>query len=184
MQACAAGQRAGDAGIAERGRFRDSDLLRKVFEDVVARCIAEGVVGGERFATDASLISADANRQNSTSKEEWDPTAIDPNDAPKAVQEYLDDLDDEAFGEATLNRPGFTGERLVPTLGCFFIGIQGFIEHLLCFMRRDISNCAVKTLGVVPINLLAGRRCLHRRKAISAFPIQAGPLISTGRATL
>lgn len=52
------------------GRFRDSDLLRKVFEDVVARCIAEGVVGGEHFATDASLIQADANKQNSTAKEE------------------------------------------------------------------------------------------------------------------
>ena len=51
-----------------------------------------------------------------------------------------------------VNCPGFTGERLVQMLGCFFIGIQGFIEHLLCFMRRDISNCAVKTLGVVPID--------------------------------
>ena len=50
-----------------------------------------------------------------------------------------------------LNRPGFAGERLVRMLGCFFIWVQGLIEHLLCFMRRDISDGAVKAFGVVPI---------------------------------
>ncbi len=50
------------------GRFRDSDLLRHLFETTVARCIAEGLVSGQRFAADASLIEADANKQNSTAK--------------------------------------------------------------------------------------------------------------------
>src|SRR5437588_4531491 len=45
------------------GRFRQSDLLRRVFETVLRRCIHEGLVGGEGFAVDASLIKADANRQ-------------------------------------------------------------------------------------------------------------------------
>jgi len=45
------------------GRFRDSDLLRELFEMTVSRCIQEGLVGGEGFAVDASLIKADANRQ-------------------------------------------------------------------------------------------------------------------------
>ena len=45
------------------GRFRESDLLRRVFETVLERCIREGLVGGEGFAVDASLIKADANRQ-------------------------------------------------------------------------------------------------------------------------
>src|SRR5580704_13916595 len=43
------------------GRFRESDLLRKLFETVVARCMKERLVGGEAFAVDASLIKADAN---------------------------------------------------------------------------------------------------------------------------
>ena len=43
------------------GRFRDSDLLRHLFETTVARCIAAGLVSGQRFAADASLIEADAN---------------------------------------------------------------------------------------------------------------------------
>ena len=99
---------AGDARIAERGRFRDSDLFRKVFEDVVARCITEGLVGGERFAADASLIHADANKLNSTAKEDWDLDAIDPETAPRAVVEYLSALDDAAFGAATDVTPKFT----------------------------------------------------------------------------
>ena len=90
------------------GRFRDSDLFRKVFETVVARCIAEGVVGGERFATDASLIEADANKQNSTAKEDWDLDKINPETAPQAVREYLLALDDEAFGAASDVEPKFT----------------------------------------------------------------------------
>ena len=58
----------------------------------------------------------------------------------------------KVIGNAELNRPRFTGERLVQILGCFFMCVQGFIEHLLCFVRRDISDGAVKTLGVVPID--------------------------------
>ncbi len=49
-----------------------------VFEAVVARCIEEGVVGGEHFESDASLIETDANKQNSTAKEDWDPDKINP----------------------------------------------------------------------------------------------------------
>ena len=89
------------------GRFRDSNLLRHVFETVVARCIAEGLVSGQRLAVDASLIEADTNRQNSTAKDEWEPDKIDPDDAPRAVREYLETLDDAAFGAATPVQPKF-----------------------------------------------------------------------------
>jgi transposase len=67
------------------GRFRDSDLLRKVFETTVERCIAEGLVGGEGFAVDASMIKADANRQRSVPGSEWQA----PEAANHAVREYL-----------------------------------------------------------------------------------------------
>ena len=90
------------------GRFRDCDLLRHVFEATVRRCVAEGLVGGERFAVDASLIEADANKQRSTAREDWDPAAIDPDTAPRAVREYLAVLDDAAFGAASPVEPKFT----------------------------------------------------------------------------
>jgi transposase len=62
------------------GRFRDSDLFRQLFETVVERCIAEGLVGGERFAVDA-------NKQNATPIGEWPVEQLDPRDAPRAVRE-------------------------------------------------------------------------------------------------
>src|SRR5215211_3820806 len=49
------------------GRFRNCDLLRRLFEATVERCMDEGLVGGEGFAMDASLIQADANKQRSLS---------------------------------------------------------------------------------------------------------------------
>jgi transposase len=52
------------------GRFRESDLLRKLFETVVARCMKEGIVGGEAFAVDASMIVADAHRRRGVAKVE------------------------------------------------------------------------------------------------------------------
>lgn len=70
------------------GRFRDSNLLRHLFETVVARCIAEGLASGQGFAADASIIQADANRQNSTPKADWQPDKIDPEEVPRAVREY------------------------------------------------------------------------------------------------
>ncbi len=74
----------------------------------MARCIAQGLVSGQRMAIDASLIEADANKQNSTPKEEWDAASIDPEDAPRAVREYLDALDEAAFGAVSEVQPKFT----------------------------------------------------------------------------
>src|SRR5271156_5619123 len=76
------------------GRFRESDLLRRVFETVLRRCIREGLVGGEGFAVDASLIKADANRQRCVPGEK----GLPPEATGRAFQEYLAGLDDAAFG--------------------------------------------------------------------------------------
>ena len=79
------------------GRFRDSDLLRRLFETVLARCIAEGLVGGEGFAVDGSLIKADASRQKGVEGT----AGLPPESVSRAAQEYLAVLDDAAFGAAT-----------------------------------------------------------------------------------
>ena len=82
------------------GRFRASDLLRKLFGTVVGRCMKEGIVGGEAFAVDASIIVADAHRRRGVAKiEDLDPTSN------RAVGEYLSVLDDAAFGGATSVEP-------------------------------------------------------------------------------
>jgi transposase len=48
---------------ARRERFRESDALRRVFEGVVAMCIAAELVGGEAFSIDASLINAEGQEK-------------------------------------------------------------------------------------------------------------------------
>jgi transposase len=87
-------------------RFRESDLLRHVFETVVRRCMDEGLVGGEGFAVDASLIQADTNKQRSIPGDEWNVDDI-PANAVQAVKDYLARLDDEAFGAASDKQPKF-----------------------------------------------------------------------------
>lgn len=90
------------------GRFRERGLLRHLFGTTVARCIREGLASGQRMAVDASLIGADANKQNSTPKEDWDASGINPVDAPRAAREYPDTLDEAAFGAASEVPPKFT----------------------------------------------------------------------------
>src|SRR5262247_3802095 len=91
---------------ARNERFCDSGIFRRVFERVVGQCIAAGLVGGEGFAVDASLIAADANKQRSIPGSEWQKTR-DLETASRAVKEYLATLDDAAFGAASEVTPKF-----------------------------------------------------------------------------
>ena len=91
---------------ARNERFRDGDVFRCVFERVVERCIASGLVGGEGFAVDASLIQADANKQRSIAGQDWHKDR-DPKSASRAVKEYLATLDDTAWGAASDVVPKF-----------------------------------------------------------------------------
>src|SRR3977135_3765815 len=91
---------------ARNERFRDSGIFRRVFERVVEACIAAGLVGGEGFAVDASLIAADANKQRSIPGAEWN-RDIDPEQVRRAVKEYLATLDDPAYGAASDVTPKF-----------------------------------------------------------------------------
>jgi transposase len=77
---------------ARHERFRESDALRRVFEGVVAKCIATGLVGGEGFSIDASLIKADVDKKKRMPGDQpiaW-PKA---EEASRAVREYLKALD-------------------------------------------------------------------------------------------
>jgi len=85
------------------GRLREADVLRSVFEAAVRRCIRQGLVAGEGFTADASIIYADANRSNSVPQgddQDWD----GPGGSTRAVREYL--------GEA--RRDSASAERDIP----------------------------------------------------------------------
>ncbi len=79
--------------VNRHGRFRDSDILRHVFEAVVRACMDAGLVKGEGFAVDASVIEADASRYHGKAPDEIDWSA--PERQTRAAAEFLAGLDDE-----------------------------------------------------------------------------------------
>jgi len=130
---------------ARHERFRESDVFRRVFERVVQACIAAGLVGGEGFAVDASLIAADANKQRSIPGSEWN-KAPDPQGASRAVKEYLATLDDAAFGAASDVTPKFvspsdpaaqwTGAMRGPA---FFAYADNYLIDVKCGIIMDVE---------------------------------------------
>ena len=124
------------------GRFRDADLLRKLFEDVVRRCMAEGIVGGEGFAVDASVIRADAHRQHGVASRE----ELDAPNPSRAVTEYLAVLDDAAFGAATDVAPKFispvdpAARWTAATSGpAFYAYCTNYLIDLKCAVIMDVE---------------------------------------------
>jgi transposase len=89
------------------GRFRDSNLFRRLFEQVVGLCMEAGLVGGEGFAIDASVIEADASRNR---KVPGKPTAWPEEEVvTRPVREYLDALDAAMATEAAGNGGATSG---------------------------------------------------------------------------
>ena len=95
------------------GRFRDSEAFRFMFERVLQRCMAEGLVGGEGFAVDASIVKADASRQrHHEDDDDWGSGG-----GSRAIREYLQALKegdsplDEANRRISSTDPGasYTG---------------------------------------------------------------------------
>ncbi len=74
------------------GRFRICGLFRALFEQVVERCIAAGLVAGQDMAVDASVVTADASparrKPGDTAPADWG----DRDAARRPVREYLDAL--------------------------------------------------------------------------------------------
>jgi len=79
--------------VNRHGRFRDSDILRQLFEAVARACMDAGLVKGEGFAVDASVMEADASRYHGKAPDEIDWSA--PERQTRAVSEFLAGLDDE-----------------------------------------------------------------------------------------
>jgi transposase len=79
--------------VNRHGRFRDSDILRKVFDEVVCGCMAAGLVGGEGFAVDASVIEADASRFQRVegAQVDWSEQQL----SRRAIKDYMDALESE-----------------------------------------------------------------------------------------
>jgi transposase len=143
------------------GRFRDSDLLRRVFETVLRRCVREGLVGGEAFAVDASLIKADANRQNGIEGEK----GLPPEATGRAVEEYLAVLDDAAFGAATDVVPKFVSPADPAARWTGAHGGQAFFAYSTNYLI-DVDHGIIvdveATTAIRQAEVLAAKRMIER----------------------
>jgi transposase len=143
------------------GRFRDSDLLRRVFETVLRRCMDEGLVGGENLAVDASLIKADANRQNGIEGEK----GLPPQAAGHAVDEYLAVLDDAAFGAATEVVPKFISPADPAARWTGAHGGQAFFAYSTNYLI-DTDHAIIvdveATTAIRQAEVLAAKRMIER----------------------
>src|SRR5271154_5418212 len=143
------------------GRFRESGLLRRVFETVLQRCIREGLVGGEAFAIDDSLIKADANRQKGIEGEK----GLPPDVTGRAVKEYIAVLDDEAFGAATDVVPKFVSPADPAARWTGAHGGQAFFAYSTNYLI-DVDNAIIvdveATTAIRQAEVLAAKRMIER----------------------
>jgi transposase len=143
------------------GRFRESDLLRRVFEAVLRRCIDEGVVGGEGFAVDGSLIKADASRQKGIDGSSGLPTEA----AGRAAREYLAVLDDAAFGAATPVTPKFISPADPSARWTGAHGGQAFFAYSANYLI-DTDNAIIvdveATTAIRQAEVTAAKRMIER----------------------
>src|ERR1700677_5335705 len=139
------------------GRFRESDLLRRIFETVLRRCIREGLVGGEAFAIDASLIKADANRQKGIEGEK----GLPPEATGRAIKEYMAVLDDGAFGAATDVVPKFVSPADPAARWTGAHGGQAFFAYSTNYLI-DVDNAIIvdveATTAIRQAEVLAAKR--------------------------
>ncbi|WGD52880.1 IS1182 family transposase [Bradyrhizobium sp. CB1650] len=143
------------------GRFRQSDLFRRVFESVLRRCIEERLVGGEGFAVDASLIKADANRQKGIEGDK----GLPPEAAGRAIDEYLAVLDDAAFGAATEVTPKFVSPSDPAARWTGAHGGQAFFAYSTNYLI-DVENAIIvdveATTAIRQAEVLAAKRMIER----------------------
>jgi transposase len=88
--------------VNRHGRFRESDIFRQIFEQIVRACMDAGLVKGEGFAVDASVMEADASRYHGVKPEEADWSA--PERQTRAVAEFVEAFHDNELSPAVRSR--------------------------------------------------------------------------------
>src|ERR1700747_3162401 len=73
------------------GRFQESNLFQELFEEIVARCVAAGLVKGKHMSVDGSFIQANADHHSRVPPEQLAEVAK----VNHTVREYLVELERE-----------------------------------------------------------------------------------------
>ena len=159
---------------SRHGRFRDSGTFRWLFDEVVRRCMAAGLVKGEGFAVDASIIATDASGPRGIAKGEdidWTNLALN----TRAVHEYLEVLDEEALAETLPRRISLTDPQSSWTGA---MGDQFFFAYSTNYLI-DADHGVILDVQATPANRTAevGSTKLMIERVEERFDLKPGRLI-------
>ena len=162
------------------GRFRESDIYRVLFEEVVGQCCLAGLVTSEGFAVDGSLIGSDAAR---TRRVEGVDSIRTADNSSRPVREYLEALD--------VGNPVHLGEAryLSPTDPAAAWNVKegrgkfGYFNNYLIDTEHAVIVDVEATPARLSQEIVATRTMLHRvkkRHALTPEKLAADKAYGTG----
>lgn len=136
--------------VNRHGRFHDGDIFRKVFDRIVRQCMDEGLVKGEGFAVDASVIEADASRFQRVkgSEVDWSEEQL----ARRAIKEYVEALE----GENTPINPERKPKSMSPTDPAAAWTIRGRSKVMFGYSLNyliDMENAVILDVEATPTRI-------------------------------
>jgi len=130
------------------GRFQESNLFRRLFEEVVARCLETGLVKGDHLAVDGSFIEANAAKESRIPREQLAEVA----QVNRTARQYLEELEEQnpveepaheqeqvsttdpdstyATKGGTPARLGYYDNYLIDNHSCVIVGVQATAARL------------------------------------------------------
>src|SRR5215467_13193791 len=156
------------------GRFQESNLFQELFEEIVARCVAAGLVKGEHMSVDGSFIPANADHHSRVPREQLAEVAKvnnrvreylvalereNPVEPPVPHQEKVSTTDPDST-YATKGGParlGYYDNYLVDNASCVIVGVQATPARLSheSVAARDMIERYRERYGYMPQTLAA-----------------------------
>jgi transposase len=124
------------------GRFQESKVFEQLFEEVVARCLAVGLVRGDKLSVDGTFVEANASKESRIPREQLMEAAQvnrtvreylaelekqDPVERPTHSQDKVSSTDPDstyATKGGTPARMGYYNNYLVDNHSCIVVGVQ------------------------------------------------------------
>ena len=155
------------------GRFEESKIFEELFEEIVWRCVASGLVQGDHLSVDGSFIQADASNGSRIPREQLGEIA----QVKRNVREYLDDLKHENSSEPEPHQQdkvsttdpdatyfskgdrastlGYFDNYLIDNSSCVVVGVEATDarpSQEILSARKMLTDCANK-FGLAPKTL-------------------------------
>ncbi len=157
------------------GRFQESKIFKELFEQIVQRCVASGLVKGDDLSVDGSFIQADANNGSRIPREQLREMA----EVNRNVRQYLDDLQRENPVESEphqqdkvsttdpdaayfskgdkASKLGYFDNYLMDNASCVIVGVEATFassSQEVISARTMLADC-IEKFGLAPKTLAA-----------------------------